>query len=414
VVLLRSRLDDAFVSEALRAGVREVVRVDDGPGIAAACARSLGLSRQPVGGLPGPPPPPAPPVVVPGPVHGDRENGGSPAAPPHNPPSTPIPGFVPASNPGLVPAASRGLPPTGAALSGGNSESGSPAPGQPGTGRPAGGGTGGGEPAGGQVIAVFGGKGGAGKSMIATNLAVALADRRSRVCLIDLDLAFGDVGILLQLAPDRTLADAIGLAERLDHTGLRTLLTPYRTDLDVLLAPVAPAAAEQVGRGLVETVIALARSAFDYVIVDCASQFSEPVLAALDTAHFHVLVTTPELTALKGLRVTLDMFDLLDYRRDGRLLVLNRADTKVGLSTADAEKVLRSSITAQVPSSREVPVSVNRGVPLVQSKPRHPVSAAIRTLADRFAVDAQASRGGLRRLIGRGGGAAQRKVEEAP
>jgi pilus assembly protein CpaE len=262
------------------------------------------------------------------------------------------------------------------------------------------------------VIAVFGGKGGAGKSMIATNLAVALADRRFRVCLIDLDLAFGDVGILLQLAPDRTLADAIGLAGRLDHTGLRTLLTPYRPDLDVLLAPVAPAAAEQVGRELVETVIALARYAFDYVIVDCASQFSEPVLAALDAAHFHVLVTTPELTALKGLRVTLDMFDLLDYRRDGRLLVLNRADTKVGLSTADAEKVLRSSITAHVPSSREVPVSVNRGVPLVQSKPRHPVSAAIRALAGRFVVDPRAPRGGLRRLIGRGGGAEPGKGEE--
>jgi pilus assembly protein CpaE len=256
---------------------------------------------------------------------------------------------------------------------------------------------------GGRVITVFSGKGGAGKSVIATNLAVALAaDENVSVCLIDLDLAFGDVGIMLQLSPDRTFADAIPVAERLDETGLRTLLTPYKPNLDVLVAPVAPAEAEQIGRALVTRVVALARASFDYVVVDCASQFSEPVLAALDAAHFHLLVTTPELPALKGGRVTLDMFDLLDYRTDGRLVVLNRAETKVGISTADAEKVLRTRVTAQIPSSREVPVAVNKGVPIVQDRPNHAVSAAIRALATKhFATDNADRPRGLRRLVGR-------------
>jgi pilus assembly protein CpaE len=352
IVLLRQHLDEATVAAARAAGVREIVHAADGAGIVAACARA----RQVAQPAPSPPLPPAAPTVS-----------ATATVPPAPPAPAPAPPVVPAAPP-EPPAADEG--------------------------------------SGGRVIAVFSGKGGAGKSVIATNLAVSLAsDENLSVCLIDLDLAFGDVGILLQLSPDRTLAHAIPVAERLDETGLRTLLTQYRPNLDVLLAPVAPAEAEQIGRALVTRVIALARASFDYVVVDCASQFSEPVLAALDAAHFHVLVTTPELPALKGNRVTLDMFDLLDYREDGRLVVLNRAETKVGVSAADAEKVLRARVAAHVPSSRDVPVSVNKGVPIVQERPNHAVSVAIRALAAKhFVPDTAGKPRGLRRLVGRRNG----------
>jgi pilus assembly protein CpaE len=344
VVLLRRRVDAAAVARALDAGVREVVSVGDRPAIAAACARA----RQPAS---------------------------EPAARPVS--------MLPAAAVSALPAVPVAAPPV------------VPVPAPPVLTRANGDG-------GGRVIAVFSGKGGAGKSVIATNLAVALAaDDGVMVCLIDLDLAFGDVGIMLQLAPDRTFADAIPMAERLDRTGLRTVLTPYRPNLDVLLAPVAPAAAEEIDRGLVATVVGLARASFDYVVVDCASQFSGPVLAALDAAHFHVLVATPELPALKSVRVSLDMFDLLGYRQEGRVVVLNRADSKVGLSTADAEKVLRTRIAATVPSSRAVPVSVNKGVPIVRDRPGHPVSAALRALAGKHFVNDGVRPRGLRRLVGR-------------
>lgn len=250
----------------------------------------------------------------------------------------------------------------------------------------------------GQVITVFAAKGGVGKSTIATNLAVSLAEGgRRKVCLIDLDLAFGDVAILLQLSPDRTIADAIPVADRIDETGMRTLLTPYKPGLDVLLAPVQPALAEDVSRDLVSELIQLAKENFDFVVVDTASVFSEQTLAALDATHCYVLVATPELPALKNLRVTLDMFDLLGYRREERIVVLNRADSKVGLSSADVERVIRMPLTGWVPSSRDVPVSVNSGVPLSVSHPNHPVSAAVRDLAvKRFLTapgDVKAKRG---------------------
>jgi pilus assembly protein CpaE len=314
VVLVREEVDVELMADALRAGVREVVRTGDHAAILAACARSQDLSRQLI-------------------VRGAGQN--------------PVPD-QPTSPTSAPPVAIEG-----------------------------------------QVITVFSAKGGCGKTTIATNLAVALADSgKRRVCLIDLDLAFGDIAIMMQLAPEKTIADAIGVADRLDETGLRMLLTSYRPGVEVLLAPVQPMAAERVGRDLVTEIIQLARDAFHYVVIDTASAFTEQVLAALDATHHYLLVATPELPALKNLRVTLDTFELLDYRRDARTVVLNRADSKVGLSMSDIEKVLRVPIAGFIPSSRDVPISANHGVPLAVSHPGHPVSAAIKELArKRFVAD---------------------------
>ncbi len=238
------------------------------------------------------------------------------------------------------------------------------------------------QPPEGKVIAVFSGKGGTGTSMVASNLAVALAtDGGRRVCLLDLDLAFGDLALMLDLPPERTIMSAVPVADRIDETGLRTMLVRHRSGVEVLLAPIQPADAERVSRDLVAEIIYLARSMFDHVVLDCASHLNDQTLAALDAAHYHVLVTTPELPALKSLRVTLDTFDLLEYARDRRIVVLNRSDSKVGLSMSDVERAVRMPVAAHIPSHRDVPASVNRGVPIVLDQPQHPVSVAIRELA---------------------------------
>jgi pilus assembly protein CpaE len=230
-----------------------------------------------------------------------------------------------------------------------------------------------------RVITVFAAKGGCGKTTLATNIAVALAAGGARrVGLIDLDLAFGDVAIMLQLVPERSIADAVGLGDQLDETALRTLLTPYAPGLDTLLAPAGPAEAERVTQGLVADIMRLARGMFDALVVDTPPQFTDHVLTALDASHVHVLLTTPDIPALKNLRITLDTFDLLDLPKESRLVVLNRSDAKVGLTAADIERVIQVPISAHVPSSRDVPVSINRGVPITVDNPQHPVSKAVR------------------------------------
>ncbi|HEX6970343.1 MAG TPA: P-loop NTPase [Micromonosporaceae bacterium] len=260
-----------------------------------------------------------------------------------------------------------------------------------------------------KVITVFAAKGGCGKTTIATNLAIALAANGSRrVGLIDLDLAFGDVAIMLQLVPDRSIADAVEFGDELGADALRTLFTPYGPGVDTLLAPPNPADAERVSGRVVAEVLRLAKGMFDYLVIDTPPQFTDHVLAALDVSYLHVLLTTPDIPALKNLRITLDTFDLLDLPKEHRLILLNRSDAKVGLTAADIGRVIREPIAAYVPSSRDVPVSINRGVPIVVDNPQHPVSKAIRDFAvARLAGGVSAKSGspslrGLRGLLGRG------------
>jgi pilus assembly protein CpaE len=255
-----------------------------------------------------------------------------------------------------------------------------------------------------RVVTVFSAKGGCGKSTLATNLAVSLAEGgRRRVCLVDLDLAFGDVGVMLQLAPDRSIADAANARERVDATMVKALLTSYAPGVEVLLAPVGPTEAERIGRDLIAQVLAAVRTMADFVVIDTPAHFTDGVLAALDVSDVQVLVATPDVPALKNLRIAMDMLDLLGLRKESRLVVLNRSDARVGLTGADVERVLKTPTTVHVPSSRDVPIAVNRGVPIVVDQPNHPVSKAIRDLALGRIANRAPQRGGrgLRNRLGR-------------
>jgi pilus assembly protein CpaE len=246
----------------------------------------------------------------------------------------------------------------------------------------------------GQIVTVFAAKGGCGKTTLATNLGVVLAEGTGhRVCIVDLDLAFGDVAISMQLDPARTVVDALPMAGHLDTTGAASLLTRYRPGLEVLLAPVTPGDAEKITPALVGEMLTVLRSIFDYVVVDTPAQFSEHVLIAMDSSDHHVLLTTPDVPALKNLRVTLDMLDLLSYPRQIRSIVVNRSDSKVGLSLEQVEQVVRCPISARVPSSRAVPISINKGTPITLDSPAHPVSHAIARFAQQRLLPAAAPAG---------------------
>ncbi|TCM48977.1 AAA family ATPase [Kribbella sp. VKM Ac-2568] len=257
----------------------------------------------------------------------------------------------------------------------------------------------------GKIVTVFAAKGGCGKTTIAINLAAALsAGDGNRVCLVDLDLSFGDVAISVQLDPVRTISDALPMAGHLDTTGAVSLLTSYRPGLDMLLAPVTPGDAEKIPAALVGELLTVLRGMFDFVVVDTPAQFSEHVLTAMDVSDHHVLLTTPDTPALKNLRITLDMLDLLSYSRDIRSVVLNRSDSKVGLTSGDVERVVRSAVNGHVPSSRNVPISINKGTPIVIATPAHPVSQAITRFAHERLLNrpvAARSRAFARRAAGR-------------
>jgi pilus assembly protein CpaE len=239
----------------------------------------------------------------------------------------------------------------------------------------------------GVLVTVFSAKGGCGKTTVATNLAAALADGgRREVCLVDLDLAFGDVAIAMQLFPAHTIADAVPLAGSLDAQALASLLTPHSPGLTTLVAPVEPGHAESIPASLVTAILELLKQNFDYVVVDTPPAFDDHVLAAFDQSDLVALMATLDIPALKNLKLTLETLELLNYPRERWRIVLNRSDSKVGLALSEVEKTLKVPISLQVPSSRDVPASINRGVPIVLDDPKHPVSQAIKAFAEREVV----------------------------
>ncbi len=246
----------------------------------------------------------------------------------------------------------------------------------------------------GRVITVFAAKGGCGKTTLATNLAAALADRgRHEVCLVDLDLTFGDVAIAMQLFPARTIADAVPIAESLDARGVSGMLTHHSPGLNALVAPTDPSLAESIEPALITRLLGLLRQEYEFIVIDTPPTFDDPVLAALDVSDLIALIVTPDVPALKNLKITLETLIELNYSRDRFRLVLNRADAKVGITHSEVESTAGMTLAAQIPSSRDVPATINRGVPIVQDDPKHPVSVAIRTFGEREVLAQGTGRG---------------------
>jgi pilus assembly protein CpaE len=234
----------------------------------------------------------------------------------------------------------------------------------------------------GKVITVFSAKGGVGKTMLAVNLAAHLAATGAPTLLIDLDVMFGDVAISCQLNPPATLADAAGMAGHMDQQGLTSLVAEHGSGLHVLAAPSDPAEAEGVATALVAETIRVARTAYRYIVVDTPPNISEHVLTAFDTTDVALLIATLDIPAVKNLRIAISTLDTLGADQGGRLVVLNRASDKVGLSLDEVASALRTGVDHAIPSSLDVPVAANRGEPLTTSQPRHAVSLAVRDIAD--------------------------------
>jgi pilus assembly protein CpaE len=234
----------------------------------------------------------------------------------------------------------------------------------------------------GKLVTVFSPKGGVGKTTLAVNLAIALTQRgKHRVCVVDLDLGFGDIAITLQMFPARTIADAVPLGSGLDMSVIEPLLTPHRDGLWALAAPVQPDAKDSIPAQLIGTVLQLLKTAFDFVVVDTAPAFDEHVLAALDATDELLLVTTLDVPTLKNVKIAVETLDLLNFPVARRRLVLNRADEKVGLTHDKVESTLGMKIAVSIPTSPQVATATNAGEPITSALPKHPVSVAIAGMA---------------------------------
>jgi len=237
----------------------------------------------------------------------------------------------------------------------------------------------------GRVFTVFSPKGGVGKTTMAVNLSVALAKTHAEVCVVDLDLAFGDVAITMQIIPEHTITEAAESEQDLDYTLLRQLLTRHESGITILAAPTHPEGRDLVTASLTRRVIQTLRRHFDYVVIDTPPGFDDQVLGAFDETDECVIVVTLDVPTIKNTKVALETLDLLRLVPNGRHLILNRADEEVGLSSANVEEILGMKVSVSLPSSTAVASATNHGRPIVLSKPDHPVSKAIDVFARELA-----------------------------
>lgn len=234
----------------------------------------------------------------------------------------------------------------------------------------------------GKVITVFSPKGGVGKTTVAVNLALALGDHgASEVCLVDLDLAFGDVAITLQVIPDHTIIEAVEAEEHLDFSLLETLMT-HHEQLSILAAPTHPEAKARISPAFVRRVLQILREHFDYIVVDTTPAFDEHVLAAFEETDECILIATLDVPTVKNVKVAVETLDNLGVFQSHRHLLLNRADDEVGLTGQVVEGLLKMKISTALPTALAVATATNNGRPIVLAQPNHPVSKAFVSLAD--------------------------------
>jgi pilus assembly protein CpaE len=237
------------------------------------------------------------------------------------------------------------------------------------------------------------------------NVAVALALDGARSVVVDLDLQFGDLGLSLGITPERTMFDLTKSGGSIDGEKLEAYLVDHESGLRLLLAPSRPDQASVITVEFIREIYAGLRSTHDFVIVDTPPGFTPEVIATIDTSSDVVMVGMLDSLSLKNTKLGLETLDLMGYEPGKVKLLLNRADSRVGITAEDVAAVLGRPPDVSVPSDRDIPRALNEGAPIVMAKPDSEASRAFRRLAREYELatadqTAMPKRRGRRRLIG--------------
>ena len=236
-----------------------------------------------------------------------------------------------------------------------------------------------------RIISVFGTKGGVGKSLIAVNLAVSMAQQGKRVALLDLDLQFGgDVTKILNLKPKETIFSLISRLPRLDKAGsLKDYMTHHSSGVDILPAVSRPREIFQINSSRLEIILGLLKSEYEFIVIDAGSFFTDTLIYLFDNSNLILLVATPDVLSVYQTEWSIDTIESLHFPLSMLKIVLNRAESRGGVQWEDVKSFLRCEVIAHLPSDgRTVGLAVNRGIPFVVDSPRSKIAKAMLRLVE--------------------------------
>jgi pilus assembly protein CpaE len=237
----------------------------------------------------------------------------------------------------------------------------------------------------GQIISLFSPKGGVGKSILAVNLASEIKKlKEGKVLVIDLNLEFGDISLLLNMNASTTIVNVAQTGiQSIDIEYLKSNIIHAHNGVDILAAPLKPEYAEIVTPGVIQRVLELAREEWDFIIIDTVSSFKSEVLAALDMSDLILLIFGGDFLSLKNTSLALSVMASLNYPMERVKTVLNRAYTQPSTKILDIERGLKKRIDFQLPCDFELVLnSINRGQPLVDTNPSSELAKAIKVISE--------------------------------
>ena len=263
-----------------------------------------------------------------------------------------------------------------------------------------------------ETVLVFSGKGGVGKSVVATNVAVALSSRGSKVALIDLNLQYGDLGVLLHLEGHPTSIESLAQqGEQIDRDFLDEVMATGPEEVRVLLAPASPEFADLVTAASLRAILRELSRTYDYIVVDAPAHLEERVLEVMEVADQVLVVTSFNITAVKDAKVTLKLLQSLAIEQERVAVVLNQTHPKVNFLREEIEKSLKVRVLALLPYDPRMDDAIDQGRPMVVTEPRSDFSKQIRVIVDFLTPDdpsgsgteagRKSERSGKRRFFGR-------------
>lgn len=231
-----------------------------------------------------------------------------------------------------------------------------------------------------RIISFVGSKGGVGRSFLATNFAVALREATNqRVAVVDASMAFGDIGLMMNITDAKSIGEAVQYAGSIDSELMETLMQDHASGVSVLLAPTSPQDAETVTSNIVRDALTVLVTMYDYIVVDTSPGFDDVTLQIYDVSDLLLLVTAMDMASIKDARQFLEITDLLEYEQDRVRIVLNRSNAYSGIPAHEIGESLRREIWCEF-TDEAGPVlrSINEGVPIVHGVPDSKVATEIR------------------------------------